>query len=689
MDGNFNLESKSAEATPKAAHSFSSELVQSELDKILASRTFRAAHGQKKFLAYAVEQALAGNAHLLKEYVVATEALGRDESFDPRLDPIVRTEARKLRARLAKYYETEGAGDPLRIEFRKGSYVPVFHHPAEIRSEETAIGERKVDSSTAPSAETSALPAPLPPPAPADATPAAEPTTLASSAATASSTAPSTRLTNSPWRPFFAYLSTALLAVCLIAIFYRLSGSRFSTTIFAANDPSVAVLPLVDLSNDADGFTSYRLTNEISDALRQAPGLRVVAQKCRVRLQASPEDLRQLGQRLGVRAVLVGNVTRSANHLKITIQLNNTETGNHLWSGSYERDPGRLGTIAPEIATAVSNVLGVGIAGREQNIVELPASPNRAANDDYLRGLYFRKRVTEDSLNKAIGYFKQAIAEDPSFARAYAGLADCYAMERSVAAIPPLEVAPLIEAAASEALQLDPKLGEPHINLAVSAEYRYDWATAEREFKKGLELSPDSVIGHLWYAWYLVLVGRNDQVLAQRKVAAELDPVSPYAVDAIGLYYSAVGRYENAVEEYRSALTLEPNFGLVHQDLGEAYLFQGKCENAIAELRIANESMPGPRRKAHLAYAYGVCGHADDARRILRDFLAERRSGVIPAFAVAEVYLGLSDKDAAFHWLERAIDERDLGVTLKSDQHFSCIRSDPRFQLLLHRMKLG
>lgn len=672
MAGNIISEFNSSHSYPEPADSVSSELVQAELQKIITSRTFRAAQGQKKFLAYTVQQRMAGNADLLKEYVIATEALGRDESFDPRLDPIVRTEARKLRARLAKYYETEGAGDSLRIEFRKGSYVPFFHDGPRIEPKQPIVEQNNASA---------AAPADTPTPTPLVA--ASAPSGLQSSATPPVARADSRR------RPLFAYASTAVIAVCLVAIFYRLSGTRISEIILATNHPSVAVLHLVDLSNDGEGFTSYRLTEEISNALRQSPGLRVVAQQCVFRFQPSPANLRQLGQKLRVHAVLVGIVTRSANHLKVAIQLNNTQTGNHLWSGSYERDPSTVLNIAPEIATAVTNVLGVGVPVGQQKIIELPASPNRAANEDYLRGLYFRNRVTVDSLNTAIQYFKKAITEDPSFARAYAGLADCYAMERSVAAVPPLEVAPLIEAAASEALQLDPKLGEPHINLAVSAEYRYDWATAEREFHKGLELSPDSVIGHLWYAWYLVLVGHNDQVLAQTKVAAEVDPVSPYAVDSIGRYYSRMGRYNNAIEEYQSALTLEPNFGLVHQDLGEAYVFQGKCDDAIAELRLANERMPGSRRKAHLAYAYAVCGHTNDARHILHDFLGQQHAGVIPAFAIAEIYLGLGDKDAAFTWLEKSIDERDLGVSLKSDQHLSCIRSDPRFQLLLRRMKLG
>jgi tetratricopeptide (TPR) repeat protein len=388
--------------------------------------------------------------------------------------------------------------------------------------------------------------------------------------------------------------------------------------------------------------------------------------------------------------VLVGTVRRSENQLQVAVQLNSAENGYHLWSGSYERDSANIGTIAPEIASAVTNVLGAGLTRRSgQNVRRVLVSQNSGAHENYLRGLFFRNRYTVDSLNKAIEYFKQAIAEDPAFAEAYAGLADCYAMARPVASTPPLEVVSKIRAAASKAIELDGTLGEPHIDLAVSAEYEYDWATAEKEFKKGLELSPSDVVGHLWYAWYLALVGRKDEVLAERTIAARLDPVSPSAVESLGDYYSAVGHFDAAVEQFHSALALEPNFGPAHEDLGEAYLAQGKCGNAIEELRLANEAMPGPRRLGDLGYGYAICGHTAEAQRILRDFLNAPQRRPIPAFAIAQVYMGLGDKDRAFRWLEKAIDERDLGMGLNWDACFHSLRSDPRFGGLLRRMKLA
>ncbi len=659
MDQTLNAEIKIEESRPPT---FSTEAIRAELQTILASRTFRAAKGQRKFLAYTVEELLAGHSHLLKEYVIATEALGREASFDPRLDPIVRTEARKLRARLAKYYETEGASDPLRIELRKGSYVPCFHAPVNSVPEPPGP-EKEPEVALIPDTPPVALPATVP-------------------AAVMVRPLPQRRTV-------FALFAIALLVVVSAAVLY-LSHSGLPATIFAANGASIAILPLVNLSDSNEEFLSDGLTEELINSLRQVPGLQVVARTSAFRFKAKTFDLREIDQALHVRAILVGTVRKSENQLKVAVQLNNAENGYHLWSGSYERDSANLGTIAPEIASAVSNVLGAGLVrGSRQNLRQLAASLNTGAHEDYLRGLYFRNRFTVDSLNRAIEYFKQAIAEDPSFAEAYAGLADCYAMERFVSATPPLDVVSRIKAAASKAIELDGTLGEPHIDLAVSAEYEYDWATAEREFKKGLELSPGDVMGHLWYAWYLALAGRREEVLTQRTMAARLDPVSPSAVESLGDYYSAVGRFDAAVQQFHSALALEPNFGPAHEDLGEMYLAQGSCGNAVEEFRLANESMPGPRRMAELGYGYAVCGRTAEARRILRDFLMEPQRRPIPAFAIAQVYIGLGDKDHAFQWLEKAIDERDLGMGLNWDVWFQSLRSDPRFSGLLRRMKLA
>jgi TolB-like protein/tetratricopeptide (TPR) repeat protein len=641
---------------------FSEQAMRQELARVLASRTFRAAQGQRKFLAYTVERVIAKDTFLIKEYVIGTEALGRDSSFDPRLDSIVRTEARKLRARLSKYYETEGRDQSLRVGFRKGSYVPFFYEVAEACQD--SVPETSVEIS-----------------------PEAVQTNAASQ--TSVIAVPEIAKVRPPARTLVIAGALAMVALAAVGAFF-FYHSRSPERVLAANNVSIAVLPLVNLGDGSDEFLSDGLTEEIIDSLRRVPGLEVVARTSVFRFKGKSPDIREIGKTLHARTVLVGSILASQNRVRVTVQLNGAANDHHLWSGSYDRDPANSRTIPQEIASAVTNVLGVALAPHDgSDAIRTAVSPNPGAHEAYLKGLYFWNRLTPEGLKTATQYFKQAIAEDPSFARAYSALADCYVMGPQVATVPPLEIVPEIKAAASKALELQPSLGEPHFDLAFAAELEFDWQTAEKEFKKGLELSPENAVGHLWYAKFLAIVNRRDEVLVHRQIAARLDPVSPYAVQAVGGYFSVTGHYPEAIEQFRSALALEPNFGLALQGLGVAYALDGKCGDAVEQLQLANKWMTGPRRIALLGWVYGRCGQPGPARHILGDFLEESRRGRFPALAIAQVYIGLGDKDHAFEWLDKAIDQRDLDVTLLWDSPYDTLRSDARFNLLLRRMKLG
>ncbi len=258
-----------------------------------------------------------------------------------------------------------------------------------------------------------------------------------------------------------------------------------------------------------------------------------------------------------------------------------------------------------------------------------------------------------------------------------------------MAAVPSQAILPKIKSAAAHALELDNTLGEAHIDLAICAEYEFNWETAGKEFQKGLELNPQNAVGHLWYAKYLALLGRKPEVLMQRKTAAEVDPVSPYAIQSVGGYLSVAGRYDEAISQFRNALAIDPNFGLTHQGLGVAYLLNGKPDEAIAELQLACRLMDGPRRLALLGWAYGVSGKTADAHQILDGFLRQAKREPFPALAIAEIYIGLGDKDRAFEWLAKAADQKDLNMDLKWDSFYEPLRSDSRYVTLLRRMKLA
>jgi TolB-like protein/Tfp pilus assembly protein PilF len=637
----------------------SAEAVRSELERILGSRTFRSAQSQSRFLRYAVEETIAGRGHTVKEYVIGAEVFGRGESFDPRLDPIVRTEARKLRARLDKYYDAEARHpneDSVRIQFRKGSYVPAFSRVSPSPPQPAGGAATQVVPWEARSIGEKILPADTPP------------------------------------RRSWWFIAVPLAIFVLACAGFYLVRARSAVRLPPTGNFSIAVIPFVNLSDDnEDEFLSDGLTEELIDALRQVPGLQVVGWASSFRFKSKLVDVRQIGRELHVGTILVGSVRRSGDRLRITVQLDSTANNYHLWSGSYDRDSTDARTIQWEIAASVTDALGIGLARNERELSRtLPnsASPNPGAWKNYLKGLYVWHKLTVDSLQMATSFFEEAIAQDPSFARAYAALADCYVMAPQVATTPALEVIAKIKAAASKALQLDGNLGEAHIDLAVAAEYDYDWRTAEKEFERGLKLSPSDSVGHLWYAKYLALVGRVNEVITQRRIAAEVDPASPYAVQSIAGYLSVTGRYDEAIDQFQNALRLEPAFGLAHQGLGVAYVLKGMYPEAVAELQAASRLMTGPRRMALLGWGYGVMGKAPEARRILNDFIEQDRRGPFPALAIAQVYIGLGDKDRAFHWLDKAVEQRDLDLLLQYDSPYAPLRSDARFAGLLRRMKL-
>jgi TolB-like protein/Tfp pilus assembly protein PilF len=644
------------------------EAIRSELEKILGSRTFRSAQSQSRFLRFAVEETIAGRGHMVKEYVIGSEVFGRGASFDPRLDPIVRTEARKLRARLDKYYEGEAQGtveDPVRIEFHKGSYVPTF--------------SRVLPGAPQPASAENAV-------APVEVVPVGVVTQETTS--TAETILPA--ITPPPRSWMFVTIPFGIVMLAIAGYYLFRSGS--AVRVQPTGNFSIAVIPFANLSDDKeDEFLSDGLAEELIDALQQVPGLQVVGRASSFGFKSKPVDVQQIGRELHVGTVVVGSVRRIGDRLRITVQLDSTANNYHLWSGSYDRDSKDARTIQWEIAESVTNVLGIGLDRNERETsrtLSNSASPNPGAWQNYLKGLYVWHKLTVDSLQMATSFFQEAIAEDPSFARAYTALADCYVMAPQVATTPALEVIPKIKAAASKALQLDSNLGEAHIDLAVAAEYEYDWRTAQKEFEKGLKLSPSDSVGHLWYAKYLALVGRVNEVVVQRRIAADVDPASPYAVQAIAGYFSVAGRYNEAIDQFQNSLRLEPGFGLAHQGLGVAYVLKGMYPEAVAELQTASRLMAGPRRMALLGWGYGVMGKTSDARRILNDLLDQERRGPFPALAIAQVYIGLGDKDRAFQWLNKAVEQRDLDLLLQYDSPYAPLRSDPRFAGLLHRMKL-
>ena len=418
------------------------EQVRSALDKILASPGFANADRLSRFLRYAVESALEGQPDKLKETLLGIEVFGRKPTYDPRIDAVVRTEAVKLRSRLKDYYETEGADDRLCIDMLKGGYVPAFR----MRDEAAEASAR---------AETMA---------------ALEP-----------------RAESFAGRSIAAGLIvTAILAASVWMAAHKGSGSG------AAAAASIAVLPFADLSpaHDQEYFCDG-MTEEIIDALAKVGGVRVVARTSSFAFKGKQQDIREIGKKLNVGTVLEGSVRKFGNKLRVTAQLNSVADGYHLWSQTYERELKDVFSVQDEISQAIVNTLELKLADGNQTRAK-PNAEDLETYDLYLKGRYHWGRWRAEGAEKAIQYFEQAIARDPKYAPAYAGLADSYCWLGFYSALPPKVAMPKAKQAAEKAIQLDDSLAAAHASLAyVKALYDFDWPSADREFKRhGIKSRP-------------------------------------------------------------------------------------------------------------------------------------------------------------------------------------------------------
>ncbi len=624
---------------------------------MLSSETFHGSALHAKFLRYAVEQTLEGHEEDLKEFSIGIEVFGRTASFDPRKDNVVRIQAGRLRSRLAIYYQSEGANDPVRIDFPKGGYSPAFRsNTSPVPPSDTALEGGGVNE------------------------------------AAASYGVPVLRWKAAPWKPAAAFVVLALAATG--------AGVHFVRSARQANSPSVdsssiAVLPFLNRSDDKEGeIFADGLTDELIDSLGRVPGIHVVGQSSAFQFKDKIVDIRKIGPALSVRTVLEGSVRKYGSRLRITAQLDDTTNGYRLWSESYDRELKDALAIQRDISQAIVGALGVPLAANAMRgrlrFSRGAAEVNTEAYEDYLRGRYAWNKQTPESIKNSIGYFEQALALDSTYAAAYAGLAQCYAVLPAFTIISPPEIVPRIEAAAFRALQLDDTLGQAHLDLASAYEFENRWAEAEKEFQKGLELNPGDEMAHRWYATYLMKVGRSEEALAENQKALDLDPVSPYMAQGMGgsLFYAR--RYDDAIEQYRKALALEPNFGMTHRGLAVAYIQKGMYSQAISELQTSRQLVSDDSSvSGYLGYAYALSGNKAKANEILRGLLSRSRSEPSLALGIARIYVGLGDKGDAFQWLETAIDHPRPFLLLKVDPLFDPLRSDPRFAGLLRRMNLS
>ena len=455
---------------------------------------------------------------------------------------------------------------------------------------------------------------------------------------------------------------------------------------------SIAVLPLDNLSTDpsqdyfADGMTDQLITD-----LAQIRTLRVISRTSAMVYKGQRKALPQIAKELSVDAVVEGSVQRSGNRVRITAQLIRTPADRHLWAETYEGDLSNVLQLEDQVARAVAEQVQAHLTANEESSLRAARTVEPEAYEAWLKGRYFWNKRTADALKTALDEFNKATLKDPGYAPAYSGLADTYSLlgDWQYAVMSPREAMPKARMAAERALQLDEGLSEAHTSLAFCLEgWDWDWRTADREFKRAIELNPNYATGHQWYAWHLALLGRNQEALMEMRKAADLDPLSLIINADLAELLAIVHMPDESIAQSRRTLEMDDNFALAHNHLAQAYLEKGLYTDAFKELKKARTLAPNnPTIAANLARAYIYLGQRSEASHILEELRHISDSSYTHATEIATIYIALGDHDRAMAWLERGYNERfNPGVLLRPG--FDPLRSDPRFQTLARTIGL-
>jgi TolB-like protein/DNA-binding winged helix-turn-helix (wHTH) protein/Tfp pilus assembly protein PilF len=491
-------------------------------------------------------------------------------------------------------------------------------------------------------------------------------------------------------------LTAGILAFIVLASFIAWQQFRSRAARLPAGRVMLAVLPFENLTGDAgQDYFSDGLTEEMIAQLGRLDPQRlgVIARTSVMHYKHSQEQMGQIGRELGVQYVLEGSVRRDSNKVRISAQLIQMRDQSHLWARQYDRELINLLALQGEIAQEIANGIQLTIDDPKRIESAHQASLSREAYeayDLYLKGRYFWNKRTTQGFQHAIEYFEQAIAKDPSYARAHAGLADSYALMSGYSLAPQNEFMPKARAAAQRAVELDGRLAEAHTSLALITEnYDWDWQNAEKEYRRAIQLDPNYATAHHWYAEYLAYQGRFDEAFAEIERARQLDPLSLIIATDNGaiLYFSR--QYDRAIKQFRSVLDMEPNFPRAHL-LVFAYVQKGLFADALADIEKWRRSDDAPGIWSIQAYVYGRSGEQAEARRALEKLQQLNRRQQMDPAAIALAYVGMDNKDDAFAWLQKAYSEHSNALTaLKVDPIYDPLRSDPRFQELLRRVGLA
>jgi TolB-like protein/DNA-binding winged helix-turn-helix (wHTH) protein/Tfp pilus assembly protein PilF len=491
-------------------------------------------------------------------------------------------------------------------------------------------------------------------------------------------------------RILLAWLALGTMAALLVAIGVRGLRHAFPPASAAARIQSIAVLPLENLSGDpgqeyfADGMTDALITD-----LARINSLRVISRTSVMRYKAAHEPLARIARELNVDAIVEGSVVRSGNRVRINAQLFQVAPERQLWANAYERDLANVVSLQDDVARAVAGEIQINLTPQERSRLETGRPVQPAAYEAYLKGHYYWNLRTVDSLRKSVAYFQEAIQDEPDYALAYAGLADAYNIMGFgvIHLMDSDEAGTKAIAAARKALALDDSLAEAHATLAFSLNrYKGDWAGAEREYQRAIQLNPNYALAHIWYGHFLEQVRRNRESCGEFERARSLDPINPNVAQGLAMCLAEGHHFDQAISLMQKAIEFDPNRPNTRWTFGELYERKGMYPEAIRQYQKGLELSHGnPNMLALLASAYAGSGNTAEAEKYLHEM--RQQEGKEDPYLFAIVYARMRRKEDTFRYLEKAFAERSSGmILLQQEWRFNALRSDPRFQNLLRRL---
>jgi DNA-binding winged helix-turn-helix (wHTH) protein/TolB-like protein len=492
------------------------------------------------------------------------------------------------------------------------------------------------------------------------------------------------------WR-LTTLVGLVIIATLFMARIVRVKGGNTPSPIGTPAVQSLAVLPFQTVGGkNGDEYVGIAMADALITKLGNSNKIVTRPTSAIQKYAGRQRDFRAVGVEQGVDAVLDGRIQRDGDRVRLTVQLTRVRDGMQLWAEAFDETSTDVFTLEDEFSDRVARAIYLKLTGEQTGQLAKLSTKNTDAYQAYIRGRYFWNRRTETALTTGLRYFREAARLDPNFVEAYAGVADSYALLGLYGLLPPKEAFPPAEAAAKRALEMNDGLAEAHATLGFVYFY-YDWngIAAEKEFRRALDSNPNYAMAHSWNGQDLATMDRMSDALAETALAQQDDPLSLIVSSNAGLVFLLAGRSEQAIETLDKALEIDPTFPRAHFRLGNVYEQEGMLAKAISEFEAAVRLSGGDcSYLGALGHAYATAGNAQQAIKILEVLKKRSRRQYVPAYAIALIYAGLNEKDAAFEWLEKAYNDRSASMALlKVDPALNILHSDARFTQLTRRIE--